>query len=138
MKYAATYLDRYFDSIEEYGSKVELMTLAKTGGAAMSESAWIRGIGELMNWQAMSERSGVWTYYESVNPQAAETTVLWLESLDGSEGFALYAQGLNRYEDQILMEQIDHWIEEHRTDIDNATKRALLMHKKWFYEELDV
>ncbi|NGZ77688.1 hypothetical protein [Saccharibacillus alkalitolerans] len=138
MKYSAAYLDRYFDSIEEYGSKVELLTLANTGMKTAGEHGWISGLNELMSWQAMSERSGVWTYYEAVDPQDAEAASDWLREQADGEVFAVYSKGSGHCADEQLMNGIDEWIERNGESIDRLIERTLRAHKAWFYEKLDV
>jgi hypothetical protein len=138
MKYSKEYLDIYFNTIMDYHSKVELLSIAYSevrGNKNDLESNlnWIIELSEVMNWQAMSDRSGVWTYYEVVDPNSAQVLIESLNHKKEKNIFDIYISGMGKYDNEILMDAIDTWIRKNENKIFIYIENILIDNKDWFY-----
>lgn len=134
MKYTKNYIDNYFHNIHEYSSMAELFLIAY--GELKEQNNlpdWFVELREMMNWQSQSNRSGVWTYYEIVNNSSATTLIGKLKGKEEIEILPIYKMGLNKYNDETIMEQIDKWISENEERIYRYITAILMSNKDWFY-----
>lgn len=134
--YAKSYIDKFFNSIDEYGSKVELFGIAYAEFEKSQNTMleWVIELSEIMNWQAMSCRSGVWTYYEVLDTDSAKALIKNLKAKNESEIFNKYIEGINDYEDEELMDEIDKWITKNETKIYKYIEEILITNREWFYK----
>ncbi|AKN31057.1 hypothetical protein Ccar_09430 [Clostridium carboxidivorans P7] len=95
---------------------------------------WIIELSEIMNWQAMSDRSGVWTYYEVLNIDSKQILIKNLKAKNESEILSKYSAGINNYNNEEVMSEIDHWITKNETKIYKYIEEILITNRKWFYK----
>ena len=133
MKYSKFYLDQFFNSINEYQSKVELLILANSIMQKTDNIRWVMALNQLMNWQSMSERSGVWTYYEVLEIDSANVLIRILREYDERIILENYCKGIDSYLNEEIMNEVDNWIECNETEIDRFIEHIFLMHRDWFY-----
>lgn len=133
MKYSKFYLDQFFNSINEYQSKVELLILANSFMQKTVNIRWVMALNQLMNWQSMSERSGVWTYYEVLEIDSANVLISILREYDERIILENYCKGVDNYLNEEIMNEVDNWIRCNETEIDRFIERIFLMHRDWFY-----
>ena len=133
MKYSKLYLDQFFNSINEYHSKVELLILANSFIRNTEKIKWVIALNELMNWQSMSERSGVWTYYEVLDLDLANVLINYLQEYDESIILDNYCKGIDNYLNEELMNEVDRWISYNEVEIDRFIESIFLKHRDWFY-----
>ncbi len=133
MKYAQSYIDRYFSDIKEYDSKIELMNIAygELDKCSGTDKEWIIALSEVMSWQAASYRSGVWTYYDALNGDSAEVMINY--SKGNNEILEKYVLGIRNYENEELMDEIDVWIQNNEGKIYEYLENILQENKTWFY-----
>ena len=138
MKYAKSYIDKYFESINEYHSKVQLFSIAYGELEEIKDITleWIVELGEIMNWQAMSDRSGVWTYYEIIDINRAKVLMEKLKIKNEFEILEKFAKGIEEYNNEELMQEIDSWITRNEEKIYIYMEGILAQNKDWFYSEL--
>lgn len=133
MKYSKFYLDQFFNSINEYQSKVELLILANSIMQKTDNIRWVMALNQLMNWQSMSERSGVWTYYEVLEIDSANVLIRILREYDERIILENYCKGIDSYLNEEIMNEVDNWIGCNETEIDRFIEHIFLMHRDWFY-----
>lgn len=133
MKYSKFYLDQFFNSINEYQSKVELLILANSFMQKTDNIRWVMALNQLMNWQSMSERSGVWTYYEVLEIDSANVLISVLREYDERIILENYYKGIDNYLNEEIMNEVDNWIGCNETEIDRFIEHIFLMHRDWFY-----
>ncbi|TQR45939.1 hypothetical protein [Paenibacillus popilliae] len=133
MKYSKFYLDQFFNSINEYQSKVELLILANSFMQKTENIRWVMALNQLMNWQSMSERSGVWTYYEVLEIDSANVLIRILKEYDERIILENYYKGIDNYLNEEIMNEVDNWIGCNETEIDRFIEHIFLMHRDWFY-----
>ncbi|KJB85077.1 hypothetical protein AZ66_26870 [Paenibacillus sp. E194] len=133
MKYSKFYLDQFFNSINEYQSKVELLILANLFMQKTENIRWVMALNQLMNWQSMSERSGVWTYYEVLEIDSANVLIRILREYDDRIILENYCKGIDNYLNEEIMNEVDNWIGCNETEIDRFIEHIFLMHRDWFY-----
>ncbi|WP_268627690.1 hypothetical protein [Paenibacillus alvei] len=133
MKYSKFYLDQFFNSINEYQSKVELLILANSFVQKTEKIRWVMALNQLMNWQSMSERSGVWTYYEVLEIDSANVLIRILREYDERIILENYCKGIDNYLNEEIMNEVDNWIGCNETKIDRFIEHIFLMHRDWFY-----
>lgn len=138
MKYSKCYLDQFFNSINEYHSKVELLDLANSFIRNTEKIKWVIALNELMNWQSMSERSGVWTYYEVLDIDLANVLINYLQEYDESIILDNYCKGIDNYLNEELMNEVDRWISNNEMEIDRFIESIFLKHRDWFYNYSNV
>lgn len=69
----------------------------------------------VVNWFAMSQRSGVWTFYESASPQEIQLTLKVLEQRGDDELAAMLRYGAHDYQNSQYAgnwNDPDQWIDE--------------------------
>ncbi len=133
MEYSKFYLDQFFNSINEYQSKVELLILANSFVQKTENIRWVMALNQLMNWQSMSERSGVWTYYEVLEIDSANVLISILREYDERIILENYCKGIDNYLNEEIMNEVDNWIGCNETEIDRFIEHIFLMHRDWFY-----
>jgi hypothetical protein len=135
LKYAITYIDQFFESLEKYDSKVELLKIAysELKDCNVNEYTWFIELCEVMNWQAMSDRSGVWTYYEVVYPDNSQIFIESMKYKKESEMLNVYMSGIEKYENEDLMDEIDQWIRKNELQFYKYIDKILIENKDWFY-----
>lgn len=133
--YAKSYIDKFFNSIDEYDSKVELLRIAYGEFEKFQNNLlnWIVELCEIMNWQAMSCRSGVLTYYEVLDTNFAEILIKNLKEKNESGILSTYISGINNYDDEELMIEIDQWITDNEGKIYKYIEDILITNREWFY-----
>lgn len=136
MMYAKSYIDKLFNTIDEYASKVELFRIAYAECQKCQNNLieWISELSEIINWQAMSDRSGVWTYYEVLNIDSKQILIKNLKAKNESEILNKYSAGINNYDNEELMAEIDDWITKNETKIYNYIEETLITNREWFYK----
>lgn len=130
------YIDKFFNSIDDYASKVELFRIAYTEFEKCKDPSlqWIIELSEIMNWQAMSDRSGVWTYYEVLNIDSKQILIKNLKAKNESEILSKYSSGINNYNDEEVMAEIDQWITKNETKIYKYIEEILITNREWFHK----
>lgn len=134
MKFNKTYIDNFFNNINDYNSMAELFIIAY--GELKEQSNlpdWYVELREMINWQSQSNRSGVWTYYEIVNDSSATTLIGRMKAKGENEILTMYMMGINKYRDETLMEHIDKWIWENEERIYRYVTDVFISNKDWFY-----
>ncbi|WP_155987234.1 hypothetical protein [Paenibacillus sp. UNC217MF] len=126
-------MDQFFNSINEYQSKVELLILANSFVQKTENIRWVMALNQLMNWQSMSERSGVWTYYEVLEIDSANVLISILREYDERIILENYCKGIDNYLNEEIMNEVDNWIGCNETEIDRFIEHIFLMHRDWFY-----
>ncbi|OOM78359.1 hypothetical protein CLPUN_19680 [Clostridium puniceum] len=103
--YAKSYIDKFFNSIYEYESKVELLRIAYSEFEKSPNTLlnWIVELCEIMNWQAMSCRSGVLTYYDVLDTDFVEILTKNLKEKNEIEILSIYISRINNYDNEELM-----------------------------------
>ncbi|AWI05531.1 hypothetical protein [Clostridium drakei] len=134
--YAKSYIDKFFNSIDEYASKVELFCIAYAEFEKCKDPSlqWIIELSEIMNWKAMSDRSGVWTYYEVLNIDSKQILIKNLKAKNEGEILSKYSAGINNYNNEQVMSEIDHWITKNETKIYKYIEEILIVNREWFYK----
>ena len=134
MKFSKTYMDSFFNNINDYYSMAELFTIAyfklREQGTLPD---WYVELREIMNWQSQSNRSGVWTYYEILDDTSASTLISRLKAKEENEILTIYMMGINKYRDESIMEHIDKWIGENEERIYGYLTDVFISNKDWFY-----
>ncbi len=135
MRYAKSYIDNYFNSINDYHSKSELFLIAYGELEDKKENTpkWYIELKEIMNWQAMSDRSGVWTYYEVLYTGNSEILIESLKTKNENEILDMYISGIDNYSKEELMDEIDKWIFGNEAKIYKYIEDILIINKNWFY-----
>ena len=134
LRYDKSYIEKFFGSLNEYHSMVELFRIAygETKEKHDDSHKWIIELGEIMNWQAMSVRSGVWTYYEITDDCNAKILIEGLTLKNESEILNQYCVGIDNYSNEELMDGIDKWITNNEDKIYRYIADILIQHKDWF------
>lgn len=96
----------------------------------------------ISNWKGTSLRSGVWTYYESVQQKDLQVTTAYLNDNGHSELAEIFALGIHDYKNPIYAEsfeypsewmdeadEIDHWIFTHEKWLEEWLRNLLLNSK---------
>ena len=134
MKFNKTYIDNFFNNINDYHSMAELFIIACVELREQSTlPVWYVELSEIMNWQSQSVRSGVWTYYEILNDSSAVTLIGRLKAQEEHEILSMYRMGINKYSDETIMEHIDKWIWKNEERIYRYLTDVLISNKEWFY-----
>ncbi|XOK59526.1 hypothetical protein ACJ7K1_23565 [Paenibacillus elgii] len=133
MKYSKSYLDQFFNSINEYHSKVELLIIANSLIRNAEKISWVISLNQLMNWQSMSDRSGVWTYYEVLEKEEASILINFLEEYEDRNILVNYCKGIGNYINEELMDEVDSWIRHNEFEIYRCIENVFLRHRDWFY-----
>jgi hypothetical protein len=133
MQYSSSYLDECFNSITDYHSKVELCTIAYHN-LKDNPCDWIIELSEIMNWQAMSDRSGVWTYYDCLFGKSAHIVIRNLQRNNENEILEKYISGIGKCFDEAIMDEIGTWIKVNKEKIYNYLEDILITNKSWFYK----
>lgn len=97
----------------------------------------------ISNWFAMSDRSGVWTFYEATAPKEIEATIQFLEQKGDDEFASIFRYGAHDYQDPRYdgnwnypdewieeAEKIDQWITNHRNWLYMWQQKLLLDNKE--------
>ena len=85
----------------------------------------------IVNWFAMSQRSGVWTFYEATSPQDIELTIQFLEQSGDDELASIFRYGAHDYQNPKYdgnWNYPDEWIEEARKIDDWISS-----HESWLF-----
>lgn len=95
------------------------------------------------NWFAMSQRSGVWTFYEATAPKDIELTIQFLEQRGDAEFASIFRYGAHDYQNPKYdgnwnypeewieeSEEIDQWITDHENELFMWEKRLLIDNKE--------
>ena len=98
----------------------------------------------ISNWLANSLRSGVWTYYETANPQELTDTVEYLKESGQKEFAQIFECGIHDYQDERYVGnfnypeewisesgKIDKWISEHESWIEEWERDLLLENREF-------
>ncbi|MDE7423715.1 MAG: hypothetical protein K2N51_08490 [Lachnospiraceae bacterium] len=96
----------------------------------------------IANWFAMSQRSGVWTFYEGAYPDNMDLTLQYLEQTENDDLAGIFRYGIHDYQNPQYAgnynypktwidesEKIDKWIGEHEEWL-FAWERKLLIDNK--------
>lgn len=94
------------------------------------------------NWFAMSQQSGVWTFYEAWSPEEIEITLEFLKKSGHTEFACVFASGIHDYQNACYKddfdypeewisesEKIDEWIEERESWLYKWEQNILLDNK---------
>ena len=90
------------------------------------------------NWSAASERSGVWTFYESENKEIIMNAVQYLENKGEKEMSDMLSKGINDYQNPKYADSFDfpqEWMEE-ADEIDSWIEENTDSIRKWLYDYL--
>jgi hypothetical protein len=117
-QFSAAYLDALFTP-GKYENLCEIVALIE-GSETFDREVDNYGLGshlfilvESLVWFAQSVRSGAWTYFE-VTPRARQLRMLAALDTLAPEGFAEhYKTGMEMWQDEFAMLQLDRWMEEH-------------------------
>jgi hypothetical protein len=134
LKFNKTYIDNFFNNINDYHSMTELFCIAYVefrGRSSLPD--WYIELREIMNWQSQSDRAGVWTYYEILNDSSAATLISRLKAKGANDIYTMYIMGINKYSDETIMEQIDNWIWNNEERIYQYITDIFINNKDWFY-----
>ena len=101
----------------------------------------------ISNWLAMSRRSGVWTFYEAIEPRQIQDTVDYLRAKGEIEFAKILESGMHDYRNPVYAENydypeewmeeaegIDTWIREHERWIEVWLEDVLLENKSMIME----
>ncbi len=86
----------------------------------------------IVNWFAMSQRSGVWTFYEATDPKEIELVVRFLEQRGDSDLALILRSGIHDYQNPKYVGNWDYpeeWIEEAK-EIDRWIEKK----EEWLYQ----
>lgn len=96
----------------------------------------------VINWFAMSQRSGVWTFYEAASPEDMQLTIQFLKEKRDDELASIFSYGVHDYQNPKYAgnfkypdiwideaEKIDQWITDHESWL-YGWERKLLMDNK--------
>jgi hypothetical protein len=106
--YAKTYIDR----ICETGDVFTLYNIVNSLGQERQLSEPLRLFARFWDWCCMT-RSGVWQYYEDINPEYVEETAGMMDRNHLSEIAARYRAGLTNWQAPQYCNDLDEWIDEH-------------------------
>ncbi|MCM3767069.1 hypothetical protein [Neobacillus niacini] len=113
---------------------VELFTIAYSFFREQSTLPdWYIELCEILNWQAQSDRSGVWTYYEILNDSIAAILISRLKAKEENEILTMYMTGIDKYNDETIMEHIDKWIWKNEEKIYQYITDIFICNKDWCY-----
>ena len=97
-------------------------------GSVERRPACVTAFLTIVNWFAMSQRSGVWTFYEAADPNEIELTIQFLTERGDRELASIFRYGAHdyqnpkyagnwKYPEEWIEEarEIDQWITEHET-----------------------
>lgn len=97
----------------------------------------------ILNWFAMSQRSGVWTFYESTSPEDIELTLQFLTQTGDEELASIFSYGAHDYQNPKYAgnwnypdewieeaEEIDDWISDHEDWLYMWERKLLMDNKK--------
>lgn len=103
------------------------------------------------NWFAMSQRSGVWTFYEATAPKDIESTIQFLELEGDAELASKLRYGAHDYQNSKYdgnwnypeewieeSEEIDQWITDHENELFMWEKMLLIDNKKTICSLMDA
>lgn len=114
--YSVAYIDQLICS-RTYDSLVMLSTYVEAASAAPGEPR--RGLQvqlfvfvEALAWFAQSDRSGAWSYFEATSSLRQEAMRASLVALGFDSLAQQYSFGMRHWEDAVLMQQLDRWLEE--------------------------
>ena len=104
----------------------------------------------IANWFAMSQRSGVWTFYERAYPEDMELTLRYLEETKNNDLAATFRYGIHDYQDPQYVgkynypkewinesDEIDKWIEEHEEWLFTWERKLLMDNKELICSLID-
>ena len=93
-------------------------------------------------WFGTSERSGVWTFYESANPPDVQKAADYLRAAGETALAAVLESGMHDYQNPVYAEEfsypeewmieaaeIDRWIQKHAAQLQDLLYRLLLEHE---------
>lgn len=114
--YSVAFIDQLVCS-RTYDSLVMLSTYVEAASTAPGEPG--RGLQaqlfvfvEALAWFAQSDRSGAWSYFEATSSLRQEAMCASLIALGFDSLAQHYSFGMRRWEDAVLMQQLDRWLEE--------------------------
>ncbi len=85
----------------------------------------------IINWFAMSQRSGVWTFYEATPPEDIQLTIRFLEEKDDDELVPIFRYGIHDYQNPNYAGNFNYpdiWIEE-----SEKIDQWITNHEIWLY-----
>ncbi|TAN65022.1 hypothetical protein WS9_013005 [Paraclostridium sordellii 8483] len=134
MKYSNLYIDNLYNNIDNFHSITELFCIAYNELKKQKTlPKWYIELREIINWQAHSDRSGVCTYYEVLDYSSSNIVIERLIEKNENKILNVYVEGINRYTNETIMEEIDKWILENEDYIYLYLKNILNFNKDWFY-----
>ncbi|WP_239327320.1 MULTISPECIES: hypothetical protein [unclassified Paenibacillus] len=81
----------------------------------------------------MSERSGVWTYYEVLDINLANVLISFLQESNERMILENYCKGIDHDLNEELMNEVDSWVGCHEEEINRFIENIFLKHRDWFY-----
>ncbi|MBR1735843.1 MAG: hypothetical protein IJ736_02340 [Firmicutes bacterium] len=137
-----TEIKRIYDKLEllDYGDfyKVESDFLMYFWKNDKMSDPIVNTFSVVSNWHAMSQRSGVWTFYEATGKSVIQSAVEHLKGINDTELAAMIEKGIHDYGDPIYQENFDYpqeWIDEADIIDDWIGKNEeWLLH--WYYDYL--
>jgi hypothetical protein len=114
-RYSAAYIDRLVRERDGPGLHQLISVFGRY--AQIPDELWV--FNHLLEW-AGSTRSGVWQYYETVDPRAFTRLKDWLERAGWHDLHTRYARGMLDFASGQDCEDLDRWLLEHEDEVDAA------------------
>ncbi len=129
MKYKKAYLERLYSNLYSYSAIAEIFQIISIVVDELSkeDKERFKDLIRLINWEARSTNSGVWTYYEVADG----------EVLKGDHEVILkYNYGLGKFRDDKLMGDLDNWIYDNEDVIHRYFGDELIKFKLWVFDNI--
>lgn len=120
----ARYTDAYIDRLlarSDFETLVELQCILWGSAKRAADdpqygfSGALFAFVECLSWFSQSIRSGAWTYYETTPKERQEAMHAQLQRLAPAEFADQYRRGINHWQDQETMKDVDRWISENES-----------------------
>jgi len=128
------YSKSYIDRICEMGDVFTLYSIVVSLNQQRQLAEPLRLFARLWDWCCMT-RSGIWQYYENINPEYIEETVGIMERNHLNEIAARYRAGLTNWQEPHYCEDLDNWIEDHWNDIEQIALTLVKANREGLYPD---
>lgn len=136
MGYKKVYLERLYNNLYSYSAISEIFGIisAEIDKLREEDRECFYDLGKLMNWEARSTNSGVWTYYEGFGSYDELVSKDFLKG--DHEIISKYNSGLGKFTDEELMNKLDTWIVDNEEIIFRYFGDLLIGYKQWLIENI--
>ena len=141
------YLEKLFNKVETASDddlEIEIFNFSSEIYNIQNKPDWLTAFFTISSWLGISERDGVWNFYEATDSKDINITLTYLSDNGYHNLKEIFAKGIHDYQNEKYRdnydypeewldesEEIDDWIDEHRLDICKMEREILLDNKSY-------